>query len=46
MVNFRRTERCTVRTICGVKLMDKKLVRDIMWMLVFSDTIGQFAVAI
>ena len=41
--NFSRTERSTVRAMCGVQLKDRKGSTDLMFMLGFSETIDQFA---
>ena len=38
-----RTERAMVRSMCGVKLMDKKSTKDLMHMLDLNETIDQLA---
>ena len=35
---LQRTERAMVRSMCGVKLMDKKLTKDLMQMLHLNET--------
>ena len=40
---LQRTERAMVRSMCGVKLMDKKLTKDPMQMLNLNETIDQLA---
>ena len=40
---LQRTERAMVRSICGVKLIDKKSTRYLMQMLDLNETIGQLA---
>ena len=42
---LQRTERPMVRNMCGVKLMDKKLTKDLMQMLDLNETIDQLAKA-
>ena len=42
---LQRTERAMVRSICGVKLMDKKSTKDIMQMLNLNEAIDQLAKA-
>ena len=43
MAILRRTERATVRTMCGAKLMDKKRIEDLMEMLELKETVVQMA---
>ena len=38
---LRRTERSTVRAMCGVRLKDRKRFTDLMFMLGLNDTIDQ-----
>ena len=42
---LQRAERTMERNICGVKLMDKKLTKDLMQMLDLNETIDQLAKA-
>ena len=42
---LQRTERAMVRNMCGVKLMDKKLSKDLMQMLDFNEIIYKLAKA-
>ena len=42
---LQRTERSTVRAMCGVQLKDKKRSANLMFILGFSETIDQLAVA-
>ena len=39
------TERAIVRNMCGMKLMDKKSTKDLMWMLDLNETLDQLAKA-
>ena len=45
IVNLQRTERAMVRSMCGVKLMDKKSTKDLKQMLYLNETIDQLAKA-
>ena len=40
---LQRTERAMVRSMCGVKLMDKKLTKVLMQMLYLNETMDQLA---
>ena len=40
---LQRTERAMVRNMCGVKLMDKNLTKDITQMLDLNETLDQLA---
>ena len=40
---MQRTERAMVGSMCGVKLADKKLTKDLMQMLDMNETIDQLA---
>ena len=42
---LQRTESAMVRNMCGVKLMDWKLIKDLMQMLDLNETIEQLAKA-
>ena len=42
---LKRTERTMVRNMCGVKLMDKKMTKDLMQMSDLNETIDQLAKA-
>ena len=42
---LQRTERAMVRNMCGVKLMDKKSIKDLIQMLDLNETIDQLAKA-
>ena len=42
---LRRTERSTVRVMCGVQLKDRKRSTDLMFMLCVNETIDQLAIA-
>ena len=45
MVILQRTERSTVRAMCGVQLIDRKRSMDLMFMLGLKKTIDQLAMA-
>ena len=45
IVILQRTERAMVRNMCGVKLMHKKLTKDLMQMLDFNETMDHLAQA-
>ena len=40
---LRRTERATVRAMCGAKLMEKKRTEDLMEILGLKETVVQIA---
>ena len=40
---FRRTERSTVRAMCGVQLKNRKRSTNLMFMLALSETIDQLS---
>ena len=42
---LQRTGKATVRSMCGVKLVDKKVTKDLMQMLELNETIDQFSKA-
>ena len=45
MVILRRTERAMVRSMCGVKFVDKKKMEDLMEMLGLKETLDRMAKA-
>ena len=45
MAILRRTERATVRSMCGVKLVDRKKMEDLMEMLGLKETLDRMAKA-
>ena len=45
MIILRRTERAMVRSMCGVKLVDRKNTEDLMKMLGFKETLDKMAQA-
>ena len=42
---LRRTERAMMRSMCGVKLVDRKKIEDLMEMLGFKETLNRMAKA-
>ena len=42
---LQRTERSMVRAMCGVQLKDRKISKDLMFMLGLTETIDQLAMA-
>ena len=45
MAILRRTERAMVRSVCGVKLVDKKKMEDLMEILGLKETLDRMAKA-
>ena len=41
---LQRTEKTILRSMCGVKLVDKKLTRDLMQMLDLNETMDHLAI--